>query len=150
MMAQQPVKTKSGTVRITDSSVFPFSTTIAAALVEVDPGGMRELHWHPNTNEGSIISRVRPAWACSARPVRRAPSISRPTMSAMCLLPWGIISRTPALRRCAFWNKSSTYADMSLHQWMALTPPELVEAHLNLGVEVMEALRKKKTPVVPA
>jgi oxalate decarboxylase/phosphoglucose isomerase-like protein (cupin superfamily) len=51
MMAQQPVKTKSGTVRITDSSVFPVATTIAAALIEVDPGGMRELHWHPNTNE---------------------------------------------------------------------------------------------------
>ena len=34
-----------------DSSVFPASTTIAAALVEVEPGGMRELHWHPNTDE---------------------------------------------------------------------------------------------------
>src|ERR1700738_5135096 len=31
MLAQQPIKTKSGTVRITDSSVFPVSTTIAAA-----------------------------------------------------------------------------------------------------------------------
>ena len=51
MMAQQPIKTKSGTVRITDSSVFPASKTIAAALVEVEPGGMRELHWHPNTDE---------------------------------------------------------------------------------------------------
>ena len=30
---------------------FPASKTIAAALVEVDPGGMRELHWHPNTDE---------------------------------------------------------------------------------------------------
>jgi len=50
MTAQQPIKTKSGTVRITDSSVFPVSLTIAAALVEIDPGGMRELHSHPNTN----------------------------------------------------------------------------------------------------
>src|SRR5258708_34636208 len=51
MMAQTPIKTKSGTVRITDSKVFPASKTIAAALVEVEPGGMRELHWHPNTDE---------------------------------------------------------------------------------------------------
>ena len=51
MLAQQPIKTKSGTVRITDTSVFPASKTISAALVEVEPGGMRELHWHPNTNE---------------------------------------------------------------------------------------------------
>src|SRR5260221_412015 len=51
LMAQEPIKTKSGTVRISDSSNFPVSTTIAAALVEVNPGGMRELHWHPNTDE---------------------------------------------------------------------------------------------------
>jgi oxalate decarboxylase len=51
MLAQDPVRTKSGTVRITDSKVFKASRTIAAALVEVQPGGMRELHWHSNTNE---------------------------------------------------------------------------------------------------
>jgi oxalate decarboxylase len=33
---------------------------------------------------------------------------------------------------------------------MALTPPELVEAHLNLDKQVMAALRKEKAPVVPA
>jgi oxalate decarboxylase len=33
---------------------------------------------------------------------------------------------------------------------MALTPPELVEAHLNLDQQVMKALRKNKAPVVPA
>src|SRR6202022_3471396 len=51
MMAQEPIRTKSGTVRITDSSVFLASKAIAAALVEVEPGGLRELHWHPNADE---------------------------------------------------------------------------------------------------
>ena len=32
---------------------------------------------------------------------------------------------------------------------MALTPPELVEAHLKLDPQVMGALRKTKVPVVP-
>src|SRR6059058_5306140 len=40
LMAQTPIKTKSGTVRISDSSVFPASTTIASALVEIEPGAM--------------------------------------------------------------------------------------------------------------
>jgi oxalate decarboxylase len=44
--------------------------------------------------------------------------------------------------------KSSYYADVSLDTWMALTPPELVEAHLKLDHEVMSALRKQKIPVV--
>jgi oxalate decarboxylase/phosphoglucose isomerase-like protein (cupin superfamily) len=38
-------------VRIADSSVFRASKTVAVALVEVEPGGMRELHWHPNVDE---------------------------------------------------------------------------------------------------
>ena len=46
--------------------------------------------------------------------------------------------------------KSSYYADVSLDQWMALTPPELVEAHLKLDPQTMAALRKEKVPVVPA
>src|SRR5262245_50507615 len=44
LMAQEPIRTKSGSVRIADSKNFPASVTIAAALVEILPGGMRELH----------------------------------------------------------------------------------------------------------
>jgi oxalate decarboxylase len=43
--------------------------------------------------------------------------------------------------------KSAHFADVSLNQWMALTPPELVQAHLNLTPAVMGALRKQKRPV---
>jgi oxalate decarboxylase len=45
--------------------------------------------------------------------------------------------------------KSSYYADVSLNQWMALTPPELVQGTLNLDSKAMTALRKAKVPVVP-
>jgi len=46
--------------------------------------------------------------------------------------------------------KSSYYTDLSLNQWLALTPPALLEAHLHLDQKVMKALQKKKSPVVPA
>jgi oxalate decarboxylase len=39
-----------GTVRIADSHNFK-ATTMAAALVEIEPGGLRELHWHPLSDE---------------------------------------------------------------------------------------------------
>src|SRR4030088_2359906 len=51
LMAQEPIKTSSGTVRISDSRNFPVNTTTAAALVEINPGGLREMHWHPNADE---------------------------------------------------------------------------------------------------
>jgi oxalate decarboxylase len=44
--------------------------------------------------------------------------------------------------------RSSYYADLSLNQWMALTPPELVQAHLNLDPPTMAALRKDKPIIV--
>ena len=45
--------------------------------------------------------------------------------------------------------KSSYYADVSLNQWLALTPPELVQAHLKLDPQTMAAFHKEKFPVVP-
>ena len=38
--------------------------------------------------------------------------------------------------------KSSYYADLSLDQWLAMTPPELVKAHLHLDKQVTDALSK--------
>jgi hypothetical protein len=46
--------------------------------------------------------------------------------------------------------KSSYYADVSLNQWLALTPAELVKAHLKLDTAALDALHKEKYPVVPA
>jgi oxalate decarboxylase len=46
--------------------------------------------------------------------------------------------------------KSSYFADVSLNQWLALTPPELVKAHLNLDTEALDSLHEEKYPVVPA
>ena len=40
------------------------------------------------------------------------------------------------------------FACVSLNQWMALTPPELLRAHLNLDQQTIAALRKDKPFVV--
>ena len=40
------------------------------------------------------------------------------------------------------------FACVSLNQWMALTPPELLRAHLNLDQQTIAALRKNKPFVV--
>jgi oxalate decarboxylase len=40
-----------GTVKIVDSRNFPASSKIAAGIVRVKPGGLREMHWHPNVSE---------------------------------------------------------------------------------------------------
>jgi len=45
-------------------------------------------------------------------------------------------------------NLGAHFACVSLNQWMALTPPELVRAHLNLDRQTLAALRKDKRFIV--
>ena len=44
--------------------------------------------------------------------------------------------------------KSPEFQDISLNQWLALIPPELVKEHLDLSDKVIKSLRKDKRPVV--
>ena len=152
MMAQKPIKTKSGTVRITDSSVFPASKTIAAALVEVEPGGMRELHWHPNADEWQYyIEGQARMGVFGASGQARTFDYQAGDIGYVPLAMGHYIENTGTTPlRFLEMFKSSYFADVSLNQWLALTPPELVKAHLNLDTEALDSLHEEKYPVVPA
>jgi oxalate decarboxylase len=41
------------------------------------------------------------------------------------------------------------YKALSLNNWMALTPPDLVRGHLDLDDTAMNALSRERRPVVP-
>jgi hypothetical protein len=45
-------------------------------------------------------------------------------------------------------NLGALFAGISLNQWIALTPPELVQQHLNLDRQTLVALRKDKPVIV--
>jgi oxalate decarboxylase len=152
MMAQEPIKTSSGTVRISDSSVFPAAKTIAAALVEIKPGGLRELHWHPNTDEWQywIEGQGRMGVFGASGQARTFDFQAGDVGFVPFAMGHYVENKGDKTLRYLEIFKSSYYADVSLNQWMALTPPELVEAHLKLDPQVMQALRKSKAPVVPA
>ena len=151
MMAQEPIQTKSGTVRITDSSNFKASKTIAAALVELEPGGLRELHWHPNTDEWQyyIEGEGRMGVFASSGQARTFDYRAGDVGYVPFAMGHYIENTGDKPLRFLEMFKSSYYADLSLNQWLALTPPELVEAHLHLDKRVTDAFRKQKDPVVP-
>jgi oxalate decarboxylase len=151
MLAQQPIRTKSGSVRITDTSVFAVSKTISAALVEVLPGGLRELHWHPNNNEWQYyIEGQARMGVFAASGQARTFDFQAGDVGYVPFAMGHYIENTGSMPlRFLEVFKSSYYADVSLNQWLALTPPELVSAHLRLDVQAMAALRKEKFPIVP-
>ncbi len=150
MLAQEPIRMKGGTVRITDSTNFPVSKTIAVALAEVEPGGMRELHWHPNNDEWQyyIEGRGRMTVFASQGKARTFDYQAGDVGYVPFAMGHYIENTGDTPLRFLEIFKSDHYADVSLNQWMALTPPELVQAHLRLNQKVMGALKKEKRPIV--
>jgi oxalate decarboxylase len=150
MLAQEPIRMKGGTVRITDSTNFPVSTTIAAVLVEVEPGAMRELHWHPTNDEWQyyIQGSGRMTVFASGGKARTFDYQAGDVGYVPFAMGHYIENTGDTTLRFLEMFKSNRFADVSLNQWLALTPPELVQAHLHLNQKVMGALQKEKHPVV--
>jgi oxalate decarboxylase len=151
MLAQQPIQTKGGTVRITDSHNFPASKTIAAALVELEPGGLRELHWHPNTDEWQyyIEGQGRMGVFGSSGQARTFDFQAGDVGYVPFAMGHYIENTGSTPLRFLEMFKSSYYADLSLDQWMALTPTAMLQSTLHLDQKVLDALRKQKDPVRP-
>jgi oxalate decarboxylase len=151
MLAQEPIRTKSGTVRITDSSVFKASKTIAAALVEVEPGGLREMHWHPNTNEWQYyLSGEARMGVFASNGQARTFDFNAGDVGYVPFAMGHYVENTgnTTLRFLELF-RSDSYADLSLNQWMALTPRQLLQSHLQLDNQALQSLQTRKSPVVP-
>jgi oxalate decarboxylase len=145
-------ETKNGAIRIADSTNFTVSTAVAAALVTVPPGGVREMHWHPNADEWQYyIDGQARMGVFAASGQARTFDFQAGDVGFVPFAMGHYVENTGTVPlRFLEVFKSSYYADVSLNQWLALTPPELVKAHLNLDDQAMAALHKEKFPVVPA
>jgi oxalate decarboxylase len=150
LAAQEPVKVAGGQVRIVDSSNFPAASTIAAALVEVEPGGLRELHWHPNTDEWQyyIAGQARMTVFASSGKARTFDYQAGDVGYVPFAMGHYVENIGDEPLRFLELFRSDHFADISLTQWMALTPPELVRAHLNLDPKAIAALSKDKAVIV--
>ncbi|WP_419873251.1 oxalate decarboxylase family bicupin [Candidatus Pristimantibacillus sp. PTI5] len=150
LLAQPPIRTPGGSVRIVDSSNFPISKTIAAALVEVEPGGMRELHWHPNNDEWQYYLAGQGRMTVFAgNGIARTFNYRAGDVGYVPFANGHYIQNTGD---DSLWFlemfKSDRFVDVSLNQWLALTPRELVQRNVNVGPELLDALHKEKWPVV--
>lgn len=150
LLEQEPIESEGGKVYIADSTNFKVSKTIASALVTVEPGAMRELHWHPNTHEWQyyISGKARMTVFASDGHARtfnyQAGDVG--------YVPFAMghyvenIGDEPLVFLEIF--KDDHYADVSLNQWLAMLPETFVQAHLDLGKDFTDVLSKEKHPVV--
>ena len=150
LLAQEPLVTPGGSVRIVDSRNFPISTTVAAALVEIKPGAMREMHWHPNADEWQYyLTGQGRMTVFGGNGTARTFDYRAGDVGYVPVAMGHYIENTG---NDTLWFleifRSDRFEDISLNQWMALTPTQLVQSNLNASPELLHSLRKIKWPVV--
>ncbi|KAJ7315352.1 oxalate decarboxylase [Mycena albidolilacea] len=148
-----------GTVKIVDSTTFSassqVSTTIAAAEVTVEPGAIRltgTIQWHPTMDEWSFFmcgeGRVTIfASQGNARTFNYQLNISLTGFVPTAMGHYVENTGNTTLRYLEIFN-TDRFQDISLNQWLALTPPDLVKAHLQLSDETIASLSKTKPVVI--
>ncbi len=152
MMDTAPAKQDAnGIIRIVDSSKFKVSKTIAMAHVTVKPGAMRELHWHPNAAEWQyyIKGQARMTVFANHSDARTMDFKEGDVGYIPVTLPHYIENTGSDDLVFLEMFKSPVYQDVSLNNWLAAIPPELVEQHLSLSKDVLAAIPKANNGVVP-
>ncbi|MCC4907221.1 cupin domain-containing protein [Microbacterium sp. cx-55] len=144
-------KNSGGSIQIADSTNFPLSNTVAAALVTVEPGSMRELHWHPNADEWQYYLRG------SARMTvfNTGPHANTTDFRAGDV---GVVKKNlghyientggDVLQFLEVF-RTDRYEEVSLANWLAHVPPSLVAAHLNIDEATLATFPRTSQGITP-
>jgi oxalate decarboxylase len=147
MASMEPqFRTQGGEARIVDSRNFPAAKNIAAALLTIKPGGMRELHWHPHASEWQYYISGKGRMTVFA-PVGQARTVDVnandvgyvPANAGHYIENTGD-SDLVALEMFA----AHEFQDVSLRNWLRRLPPEMVKSHFGLDAAAMQSVQAKK------
>ena len=140
-----------GKVFISDVRSFPASKGLIAAHVEVAPGAFRELHWHTSNGD---------EWQYYLSGFGRMTVFTSGGAARTFNFQAGDVGYVPKAMPHYIQNlgsepmrflevfKAEVYKDVSLRQWLSLTPPTLVQGHLNVTKELLAKLPTTKESVM--
>jgi oxalate decarboxylase len=143
---------RSGSIQVVDSTTFKVSTTIAAALVTLRPGAMREMHWHPNADEWQYWIKGEGRMGV----FNAGPNVQTRDFRS------GDIGYVPRNQGHYVQNTGKTdlqvlavfrtpeYQEVSLSDWLTHTPPALVAQHFNIDPSILTGFPKNSPGILPA
>lgn len=151
MGAMAPTKnTSGGEVRVVDSRNFPVSKSVAAALVNIKPGGLRELHWHPNASEWQfwLAGRGRMTVVMN-RGNARTMDFNANDVGFVPRVAGHYIENTGDTDLVFLeMFKADRFIDVSLNNWIRRLPPEMATAHLNLDETLIAKIPSDKLELI--
>jgi len=144
-------ETKSGTVQIADSSNFLVSKTIAASRVTVKPGGLREMHWHPNADEwGYFLKGTARVTVFNTGPAAMTADFHAGDIGYVKKALGHYVENTgntDLVYMEVF--RADRFEEVSLSDWLAHSPPDMVAETLNLDPSVIAQFPKNRPDIVP-
>jgi oxalate decarboxylase len=148
----EPVKKNNGgQIQIADSTNFKIAKTMATALVTVQPGGMRELHWHPNADEWQYYIRGSARMTVFDTGPKATTTDFRPGDVGVVRKNLGHYVENTGDDTLQFVElfRADKVEEVSLANWLAHMPPDLAIQHLNIRPEDFATLPKDGRGIVP-
>jgi oxalate decarboxylase len=151
MKAMEPTKkSPGGEDRVVDSHNFPVTKHVAASLVTIKPGAMRELHWHPNGSEWQYWISGKGRMTVFF-PVDNARTVDFnandvgyvPSNAGHYIENTG---DTDVVFLALF--ASDTFQDVSLNQWLRRVPSLMLKEHLGFNKATAEKIPAEKLDLI--
>lgn len=142
------IESEAGRVRIVDVNTFPAAQTISAAFVEIEPGGMRELHWHPKAAEWQYYIQGQARMTVfNSNGVARTFNYTAGDVGVVPFVAGHYVQNTGD-EKLIFVEvfKYPEYSDISARKWLAANPVQIVADHLNVTNSFVESLPLEETP----
>lgn len=146
LSAQEPRRVPGGGLqRTVTAREFPISQTMAGSLLEIEPGGLRELHWHPAADEwqyyieGSAEMSVFLAEGAVVTEQFEAGDVGYAPMGS-----GHYIKNTAAgVLKVLIGFNHPHYQSNELSAWLASNPDDILRANLGQPQEVVAKLPKE-------
>jgi len=128
-----------------DSTRFPISTTITGVILELDPGGLRELHWHPTADEWQYVIEGDVSVTMFGSHGRyRTETLEKGDVG---YIPQGYghsvenVGDKPC--RVLIGLNTGIYAAIDLSQWIAANPPDVLATNFSQPAALFEKFPRK-------
>jgi oxalate decarboxylase len=144
--AQQPRRVPGGGAQWTvTANEFPISTTLSASVLEIEPGAMRELHWHPHADEWQYYLEGAAEMAVY---LGMGHTVTEQFVTGdIGYVPMGaghyIRNTGSSILRLLIGFNNGHYHSHDLNAWLASNPPDVLATNLDLPLTVAEALPKE-------
>jgi len=143
---QKPDASQGGTFNYVDQKKFPISTTMSGAILNIAPGAMRQLHWHPGSDEWQYYIKGHARMTVFGANGRKITREFGPGDVGYVPQGYGHYIETVGDEHCEMLGvfNSGTYQEITLAEWLARTPKYLLETNFGIDPKIAEEIQKGK------